>query len=154
MMHLISSDKDRVAKDVVERVNHAIIDDEGHPDGRLEPEVILDEDLPLVILSAIGPCIEVASEVTILATEKSDALYLLLDVDAMTPSRTGATPGTFALVVIFLSRLFTRCLLNHWLSWLCLRRCLLPLLISPTGEVVGLGCLDCRFSYRKHYEIC
>ena len=40
-MHLVPRGEDRVAKEVVERVNHAIIDDEGHPDGRLEPEVIL-----------------------------------------------------------------------------------------------------------------
>ena len=118
-------------------MTRAIIDNIGHPDRRLEPEVILLEDLPLVIVSAIGPCIEVASVVTIFMAKRSYVRYLRLNIDAMTPSRTGATPGTFALVVIFLSRLLTRCLLNHWLSWLCLRRCLLPLLISPIGEVVG-----------------
>ena len=146
-MHLVPLGEERVAKEVVDRVNRAIIDNEGRPDRRLEPEVILLEDLPLVIISAIGPCIEVASAVTIFIAKRSYARYLRLNIDAMTPSRTGATPGTFALVVILLSRLFTRCLLNHWLSWLCLRRCLLPQLIAPTGEVVGLGCLDCRFSY-------
>jgi hypothetical protein len=146
-MHLVPLGEERVAKEVVDRVNRAIIDNEGRPDRRLEPEVILLKDLPLVILSAIGPCIEVASAVTIFMAKRSDARYLRLNIDAMTPSRTGATPGTFALVVILLSRLFTRCLLNHWLSWLCLRRWLLPQLIAPTGEVVGLGCLDCRFSY-------
>ena len=52
-------------------MNRAIIDNEGHPDRRLEPEVILLEDLPLVIVSAIGPCIEVASAVTIIMAKRS-----------------------------------------------------------------------------------
>ena len=115
-MHLVPRGEDRVAKEVVDRVNHTIIDDEGHPDGRLEPEVILLEDLPLVIVSAIGPCIEVASEVTIFMAKRSDVRYLRLNIDAMIHSRTGGTPGTLALRMILISRLFTRCLLNHWLS--------------------------------------
>lgn len=54
-MHLLSPYKDGVTKEVVERVDEAIVYDKGHPDRRLEPEVVLEEDLPLVIQSAIGP---------------------------------------------------------------------------------------------------
>ena len=94
-----------MAKEVVDRVDQAIVDNEGHPDGRLEPEVILEEDLPLVILDAIGPCIEVAGEVALTLIKKSDAINLRLNIDAMTPSRTGATLGPFALAFDFFHQL-------------------------------------------------
>lgn len=54
-MQLISNDKDWMMKEVIYRVYKAIIDREGDPDGRLESEVILEEDLSIVIEDAIGP---------------------------------------------------------------------------------------------------
>jgi hypothetical protein len=101
-MHLIPRYKDGVAKDVVDGVDEAIINREGHLNGRLEPEVVLEEDLILIIESAIGLQIEVAGQVALTLIETCHAGGLLSQIDSMTLSRTRAALGPLVLAGLLL----------------------------------------------------
>ena len=150
LVHLVPGDKDRMPKDVVDRVHEAVHDSERHWAPWLEPEVVVEENLRLVIDLAIGGLVEVASKVALALIKAIDALHLRPKVDTTTHARTGATPGAFALAG-FLARAGRPVLIARHLHHL-LRRRLLQLLrrYDPAG-VVAPSCHDRSWCYSNYY---
>ena len=101
-MHLIPRDKDGVAKDVVDGVDEAIVDRKGHLNCRLEPEVVLEEDLILIIESSILSQIQIARQVALTLIETCHASSLLSQIYAMSLTRTRAALGPRALAGLLL----------------------------------------------------
>ena len=64
-MHLVPGDKDRVSKEVVDRMHEAVHHRKWHLTPRLEPDVVLEENLLLIIALAIGVLVEVAGQVAL-----------------------------------------------------------------------------------------